>query len=90
MAQWLTNLTSIHEDTSSIPGLVSGLKIWCCHELWCRSQTQLRSVCCRGSGAGWWLQPIRPLAWEPPYAMGAALKETKRQKKKKKKDKKHN
>ena len=27
--------------------------------------------------------PIRPLAWEPPYAMGAALK---RQKGKKKKD----
>ena len=30
--------------------------------------------------------PIRPLAWEPPYATGAALEETKRQKKKKKKD----
>ena len=29
--------------------------------------------------------PIRPLAWEPPYAMGAALEKTKRQKKKKKK-----
>ena len=28
--------------------------------------------------------PIRPLAWEPPYAMGAALENTKRQKKKKK------
>ena len=25
--------------------------------------------------------PIRPLAWEPPYAMGAALEKTKRQKK---------
>ena len=28
---------------------------------------------------------IRPLAWEPPYAMGAALEKTKRQKDKKKK-----
>ena len=28
--------------------------------------------------------PIRPLAWEPPYAVGAALKRTKRQKKRKK------
>ena len=29
--------------------------------------------------------PIRPLAWEPPYAAGAALeKKAKRQKKKKK------
>ena len=26
--------------------------------------------------------PIRPLAWEPPYAVGAALKKNKRQKKK--------
>ena len=29
--------------------------------------------------------PIRPLVWETPYALGAALKETKRPKKKKKK-----
>ena len=34
-----------------------------------------------------WYRPvatalIRPLAWEAPYAMGAALKKTKRQKKK--------
>ena len=29
--------------------------------------------------------PIRPLSWEPPYAVGAALEKTKRQKKKKKK-----
>ena len=27
--------------------------------------------------------PIRPLAWEPPYAMGAALEKAKRQKNKK-------
>ena len=27
---------------------------------------------------------IRPLAWEPPYAAGAALKKTKKKKKKKK------
>jgi len=30
--------------------------------------------------------PIRPLAWEPPCAAGAALEKTKRQKKKKKKE----
>ena len=30
--------------------------------------------------------PIRPLAWEPPYAEGVALEETKGQKKKKKKN----
>ena len=36
-----------------------------------------------------WCRPaatalIRPLAWEPPYALGAALEKAKRQKKKKK------
>ena len=29
---------------------------------------------------------IRPLAWEPPYATGAALEKAKRQKKKEKKE----
>src|SRR5512145_2851458 len=32
--------------------------------------------------------PIRPLAWEPPYIVGAAQETAKRQKKKKKKKKK--
>ena len=32
--------------------------------------------------------PIQPLAWEPPYAAGAAQEIAKRQKKKKKKKKK--
>ena len=32
--------------------------------------------------------PIRPLAWEPPYAAGAAQEKAKRQKKKKGKEKK--
>jgi len=43
VAQWVMNLTSIHEDM--VQSLVSlrGLRIWHCHELWCRSQTRLRS-----------------------------------------------
>ena len=36
---------------------------------------------CRPAAIDW----IRPLAWEPPYAAGAALEKAKRQKKKKKK-----
>ena len=43
MAQWLENLTSIHEDSDSIPALLSGVGIGHCHELWCRSQTWLGS-----------------------------------------------
>ena len=37
------NLTRISEDAGSIPASLSGLRIWHCHELWCRSQTQLGS-----------------------------------------------
>ena len=31
------------------------------------------------------IAPIRPLAWEPPYAVGATLEKTKRKKKERKK-----
>ena len=46
--------------------LLSGLRIGHCHELWCRSQTQLRS---RVAVA---MALIRPLAWEPPYVTAVA------------------
>ena len=67
----------------SLP-LLSGLTIRRCHELWCRLQTRL------GSTLLWlWRRPvatalIRPLAWEPPYAMGVALKGKKIKERKKK------
>ena len=36
--------------------------------------------CCSGSGVGQWLSLIRPLAWEPPYTVGVALKSKKKKK----------
>ena len=41
------------------------LRIRHCRELWCRLEATV---------------PIPPLAWEPPYAMGEALKKDKKKK----------
>ena len=52
----------------------SGLRIQHCCELQCRLQTQFQSgiaVAVCGPAA---VVPVRPLAWELPYAAGAALK----------------
>ena len=43
VAQGLMNPTSIHEDTVGSLGLLSGLRIQRCRELWCRSQRRLGS-----------------------------------------------
>ena len=56
--------------------LLNGLRIWHCRELWCRLPMQLR-VCVAVAGA---TALIRPLAWEPPHAVGAALKSKKKEK----------
>ena len=59
MAHWLTNLTGNHEVEGLIPGLAQWVKDLALLWLWHRPEA---------------VAPIRPLAWEPPYVAGAALK----------------
>ena len=56
----------------SIPGLAQRVKDLALLWLWCRPTA---------------VAPIGPLAWEPPYAVGAALKSEKKNKKQKQKKK---
>ena len=57
MVQWLMNPTRNYEVSGSIPGLAQWVNDLALLWLWCRLATA----------------PIRPLAWEPPYATGAVL-----------------
>ena len=59
MAQWLKNPSRNHELVGLIPGLTQWVKDRALLWLWRRPAAEA---------------PIRPLAWEPPYAADAALK----------------
>ena len=62
MAQWLTNLTRNQEVAGLIPDHAQWVKDLALLWLWCRPAA---------------VALIRPLAWEPPYTAGVALKRQK-------------
>ena len=66
-----------------ILALLGGLRIQCCRELWHRSQTWLGSGISVAVAKARGADPIQLLAWEPPCAVGVAVKRQKKNKNKK-------
>lgn len=76
-------LASMRTQVQSLASL-SGLEIWHCCELWCRLQTWLKSRVTVAAPLAGSYSSDSTFAWEPPNALGAALKRPQKKKKKKK------
>ena len=74
VAQQVVNPTSIHEDAGSIPG--SGIAMSCGIGRRCFWDPTLLRLWYKPEAAA----PIRPYAWELPYASSVALKSKKKKK----------
>ena len=80
MAQCVKNPTSLSEDEGLIPGLSQWIKDLVLQQASVQITDAARIQCCCGCVLGLQLlrsvaaAPIQPLAWELPYATGAAMK----------------
>ena len=80
------NPASIHEDMGRSLAPLSGLRIWHCLELWCRSQMQLGSgIAVALAWAGSYNSNLSP-SLGTSYAAGVALEKTKKDPPPKKKE----
>ena len=72
--QWVTNLTISMRILVWSLTLLSGLRIQHCHELWCRSQTQIRSDIAMAVAVASSYSSHSTLSWELPYSTSVTLK----------------